>query len=216
MDHRLSSSSSTRDALLDTLKRLGPQSVRQLAAALGISQMAVRQHLAGLQGARLVQAEKTRRPVGRPAMLWGLTEAAQDRYPDSHNDLTVELIGDMKALFGEPGMERLLSRRAERQIAQYRSAMKGVREIRGRLKALARLRSEEGYMADVAEDSGGALLFVENHCPICAAARACTGLCRMELDVFRETLGPDVHIERCEHILDGARRCAYRVRPAGA
>ncbi|MFP3944466.1 MAG: helix-turn-helix transcriptional regulator [Alphaproteobacteria bacterium] len=212
MNHMGPSETRTRDLLLDTLKRSGPLPVRPLAAALAVSEMAVRQHLAGLEAAGLVRAEKTPRKVGRPAMLWHLTETAQGRYPDAHDELTVELIGDMKALFGEAGMEKLLARRAQRQVAQYRAAMRGRRGLRARLEALAEARTREGYMADVAEDADGGLLFVENHCPVCAAARACTGLCRMELEVFREALGGGVHIERCEHILEGARRCAYKCR----
>jgi predicted ArsR family transcriptional regulator len=30
--------------------------------------------------------------------------------------------------------------------------------------------------------------------------------------VFRDVLGPEVEVERVEHILAGARRCAYRIR----
>jgi hypothetical protein len=52
---------------------------------------------------------------------------------------------------------------------------------------------------------------VERHCPICVAATACTGLCRNELEVFQDVLGPEVRIERTEHIVAGASRCAYRV-----
>jgi predicted ArsR family transcriptional regulator len=69
----------------------------------------------------------------------------------------------------------------------------------------------------VSKDRGGFLL-VENHCPICAAARVCQGFCRSELELFREVLGPGVEVERTEHVLAGGRRCAYRVtsRPAAA
>ncbi|MGH2578525.1 MAG: MarR family transcriptional regulator, partial [Actinomycetota bacterium] len=45
-------------------------------------------------------------------------------------------------------------------------------------------------------------------------ARACQGFCRSELEVFRDVLGPGVEVERVEHILAGARRCAYRITPA--
>ena len=45
------------------------------------------------------------------------------------------------------------------------------------------------------------------------AERAWQRFCRAELDVFREALGPGAEIERTEHILAGARRCAYRVTP---
>jgi predicted ArsR family transcriptional regulator len=76
---------------------------------------------------------------------------------------------------------------------------------------LAELRSEEGYMADWRVLPDGSYVLSENHCPICAAARLCQGFCRSELAVFRSALGPSVTVERAEHILLGARRCAYRI-----
>ena len=82
-----------------------------------------------------------------------------------------------------------------------------------RLEALANIRTGEGYMAEVVEDSDGSLLLIENHCPICDAARVCTGLCAGELEVFQTVLGSRVQIERGEHILEGSRRCTYRIRP---
>jgi predicted ArsR family transcriptional regulator len=36
-------------------------------------------------------------------------------------------------------------------------------------------------------------------------------LCGKELEVFRAVLGQDVTVERTEHMVVGARRCAYRV-----
>lgn len=54
---------------------------------------------------------------------------------------------------------------------------------------------------------GDAFLFIENHCPICAAAQACMGFCRSRLELFRQVLGEGVRVEREEHILLGARRC---------
>ena len=84
-----------------------------------------------------------------------------------------------------------------------------------RLQALAAIRSEEGYMAEVRKAEGGAYLLIENHCPVCHAAAACTGLCAAELSVFQAVLGLDVEVTRGDHILAGARRCAYRVSPVG-
>jgi predicted ArsR family transcriptional regulator len=77
--------------------------------------------------------------------------------------------------------------------------------------ALAKTRSREGYMADVADDGKESFLFVENHCPICVAAAACQGLYRSELAIFRAVLSPEITVERVDHILAGARRCAYRI-----
>ena len=204
----------TREALLDRLKSEGPQDVRALSAFLEVSEIAVRQHLAGLEAGGQVESRRSPRPVGRPAMLWRLTDAAQARYPDAHSDLALDLIADMRALFGEDAMDRLLERRSHRQIGVYGARMKTGRSLKARLEALAEMRSREGYMAEVTRDADGAWLLVENHCPVCHAARACSGLCRQELEIFRTVLGDDVTVERTDHILAGARRCAYRVTKA--
>jgi predicted ArsR family transcriptional regulator len=79
------------------------------------------------------------------------------------------------------------------------------------VKRLAKIRSEEGYMASVTVGNDGALLLVENHCPICVAAKACQGFCRSELALFQETLGDKVSVARDEHIVAGARRCVYKI-----
>lgn len=201
----------TRRAILDLLKQEGPQDSTALAARLSVSTMAVRQHLYDLERGRLVTYEQEARPLGRPAKVWRLTPAANRFFPDGHADLTLSLVDAMKQAFGSRGLERLLAARARQQAAAYRKRVPGRATLRRRLEALARVRTEEGYMAEVRSLPDGALALVENHCPICSAARACAGLCGAELDVFREVLGRGVRVERTEHILSGARRCAYRV-----
>jgi predicted ArsR family transcriptional regulator len=69
-------------------------------------------------------------------------------------------------------------------------------------------------MAECTKMPDGSILLVENHCPICAAATTCQGLCREELSLFRSVLGDKAQVERTDHILAGARRCAYRITPA--
>ncbi len=73
------------------------------------------------------------------------------------------------------------------------------------------MRSEEGYMAKVEQDDDS-WLFIENHCPICAAATACQNFCRSELALFSEIVGDDGSIEREQYLLNGAGRCVYRVK----
>jgi len=205
----------SRRAILELLKWHGPQDARTLAGRLEISAMAVRQHLYSLADDRLVTSEEEPRPMGRPAKLWRLTPAADELFPNAHAELTVSLIQSMRETFGERGVDRLIAARTGSQIEAYRAQVGTRGSLRERLRALARLRTREGYMAEVKEETGGAWLLIENHCPICVAARTCTNLCAGELQVFQQVLGGDVHIERIDHILAGARRCAYRVKSRG-
>ena len=201
----------TRRVIIGRLKRDGPQDAQSIAEDLGVTAMAVRQHLYALSKEKLVTFETEARSIGRPAKLWRLTSEADRFFPDGHAELTVGLIGALGSTFGSQGMERLLAARTKAQIKAYRSQIPRDASLRRRLNALAKIRTREGYMAEVLRSEEGDLLFVENHCPICAAATACTGLCDSELDVFQAVLGRGAQITRDEHIIAGARRCAYRV-----
>jgi predicted ArsR family transcriptional regulator len=202
-----------RDRVLYQLKTRGEQTAARLAKKLAITPMAVRQHLAALEDEALVAFRDERRKVGRPARIWRLTDDASEHFPDSHAELTVDILDAVRRTFGDEGMDRLLATRAKKQLAQYRARLpQADAPLAKRVAALASIRREEGYMAEWTRERD-AFLFVENHCPICAAAELCQGLCRDELALFRKVLGPGCRVERTEHILAGARRCAYRIEP---
>ena len=203
------------EGVLYQLKTRGPQSAAQIARRLRVTPMAVRQHLYRLKVAGLVDFTDERRKVGRPARVWRLTGEAASRFPDTHGDLTVEIIGAVRAAFGEPGMDKLLAQRTRLQKDEYRARLRPAgASIAKRAHALAEIRRKQGYMAECRRMPDGSMLLIENHCPICAAAAACQGLCREELSLFRELLGDKARVERTDHILAGARRCAYRIMAA--
>ena len=211
---RKSEDRKTRRALVHLLKTEGPLTSAQLADRLALTAMAVRQHLYALHSEKFVTVEERRVPIGRPAKHWQLTAEADRFFPEAYAELSVSLIGALGEAFGVAGLKRVLETRLARQQAGYAERIKTSASLKEKLQQLARIRTEEGYMAEVKAGEKGSFLFIENHCPICAAAAQCQGFCTAELDLFRKVLGPDVGIEREEHIIAGARRCAYRVKRA--
>ncbi len=201
---------STRKAILAELKVNGAEDAESLGTKFGLTAMAVRQHLYALEVEGDVEHVAVKQPVGRPKKKWALTEQANSHFANSHATLAVELIDVVKRTFGEQGLEQLVRVRAADQIKLYADKTDQAKTLAAKLGILAQIRSEEGYMAAVCEaDEAGAYLFVENHCPVCEAAKSCTGLCSSELAVFQSVLGQKVCVERQEHILFGARRCVY-------
>lgn len=205
----------TRDRLLYVLKTKGPRTAAQLAQRLGITPAGVRQHLEALASEGLVDVDTTARGhVGRPARRWGVTAKAATRFPEGYADLAVEMIAAVRTAFGPEGLERLVETRKTQQLAVYRERLPGTEApLAKRVAALAKLRRDEGYLAEWKRERDGSFTLLENHCPICAAAELCQGLCGAELELFRESLGRRVTVKRTEHLLDGARRCAYRIAP---
>ena len=144
-----------------------------------------------------------------------MTQKAEQRFPDTHAALTVQVLDIVREQLGEDAIDAIISARETRTKAAYLEAMATAQDLPARVAALAQLRGAEGYMADWWQQDDGSLMLVENHCPICAAATACQGFCRAEIEVFRSVLGPEAQVERTEHIPLGARRCAYVIRPVG-
>jgi predicted ArsR family transcriptional regulator len=207
----------TKRRIVERLKRADAK-VSDLARILDMTEAGVRQHLDALAEHGLV-VSRTGPPQGRgrPPTVWALTDLAQDLFPDRHDDLTVELISAVRTALGDQGLARVIDARAEVQRAAYGRAVPKRGSLRARVEALARVRTEEGYLAEVADDPDGrGVLLVEHHCPICTAAAACPGLCGSELALFREVLGPKVSVERTQHIVSGDRRCTYVIQPIGS
>jgi len=202
------------DRILRLLKFRGEQTTATIAIHLDITAPGARKHLNGLLEGGLVTFEDRAGRVGRPERYWRLTGEAQRRFPDSHAVLTVEMIESVRGLFGEDGLDRLIGERERQMLRRYDAALAGLDGLGARVAALAEIRAQEGYMAEADEQPDGTWLLAENHCPICAAASSCRNFCRSELALFRQVLGEDVSIERVDYILEGARRCAYRIQPA--
>jgi predicted ArsR family transcriptional regulator len=200
----------TGERLLVLLKMRGPQIAADLGAALGITGEAVRQQLVKLAADGLVESTAEPRGVGRPAQVWALTEKGNARFPDTHAELTVQLLRAIRSELGEESLDRLIAARAAESLAGYTADLEGAADLGERVRRLAEARTREGYMAECQSAQDGYLL-IENHCPICAAATACQGFCRAERDVFQQALGDEVSVERTEHIVGGDRRCAYRI-----
>ena len=206
---------STPDRLLYQLKSRGPQAAATLAAACAITPMGAHKQLQALAGQGLVGFHDEQQGVGRPRRIWTLTNAGHGRFPDRHGDLTVQLLRHAAEHLGAQALDTLIAAREAEAEALYLRRLNGLASLGERVQALAEARAEEGYMARATQDESGWLL-IEDHCPICAAATQCQGFCRSELALFQRCLGQGVSVERTEHLLAGARRCAYRIRAATA
>lgn len=202
----------TTDKILQLLKLHGPLTAKVLASELALTTMGVRQHLQALESSGDVDIEDRAEGRGRPTRYWLLTEQSSQHFANRHEELTVQLISSVKTLFGDNGLDKLITHREEVSQQMYRAAMAQASGIEARLVVLARLRSDEGYMATWEQLDGSYWLF-ENHCPICAAASSCLNFCRSELTLFQNLFSDVAKVSREEHIIEGARRCAYRFEP---
>ena len=203
-------SKKTSEKIVDYLKINGPTTAKVLAQCFSLTTMGVRQHLQALEDDGLLSVEDRKASRGRPTRYWALTEKSHPLFPDRHDELTSQLIESVRVVFGDGGLDKLISHREAASQQLYHQALDSHKTIRDKLDALAQLRTQEGYLATVETDENSFWL-LENHCPICAAATVCAGFCRSELQLFQHLFKGIAVISREEHIIEGARRCAYKV-----
>jgi predicted ArsR family transcriptional regulator len=201
----------TRRTIIEALKRQDGLTANDLAQMLDITSMAVRKHLAQLEGEELIFATVERRPVGRPVNRFHLTEAAEQLFPNTSDRLTVELLTDLRILSGEETVDRLFERRTDR-LAEELSAAMGGKSLEERLETLREHLDKNGYLATWERTPEGDYLLKEFHCAVSSVAHTFTQPCVSELDLFRRLL-PGASVTREHHMTEGEHLCCYRIRP---
>ena len=82
----------TRQEILDYLRRNRRATVKELDRHLGLTSTGVRQHLTVLEREGLVDAEEERSRVGRPALVYSLSDRGDALYPKRYEQLANVLL----------------------------------------------------------------------------------------------------------------------------
>jgi DeoR family transcriptional regulator, suf operon transcriptional repressor len=207
----------SRGAVLIELKRGHRLTAKELAAKLGTSLNAVRNHLKELEAEALVQYERQHHGVGAPAFAYRLSAAGEALFPRRYEATLTELLDYVVEREGRASAVTVLEARYDALTRRIQSELAGATPAE-RMAAVARLLSDEGYMAEGTTSSGTGTL-IEHNCAIQAVAERFPEICAAEARFLAAALGAEV--DRHEHILSGCSACEYRVRfsaanPAGA
>ena len=202
-----------RRAVLFRLRQDGPSSPDQLAARLGASRTGILQQLRALGAAHLVSRQTVRHGVGRPRHLYDLTSDAQDLFPENYDGLAAGLLAAIGAMGGDDLVEQVFHARRRQSCDRVRRRLTDRlgpdAELADRVRELAVVQDELGYLCEAVEGPNGELFLREHNCAIFHVASGVPAACRAELELFREVLGADVVRET--HIASGDRCCTYRI-----
>ncbi|KXH81162.1 helix-turn-helix transcriptional regulator [Chryseobacterium kwangjuense] len=199
------------DRILMFLKMRGEATSLLISRELAITKEGARKHLLNLAEEGFIKSITKSEGVGRPSTYYVLTEKGLSQFPDSHADITVQILRSVKNLLGENALDLLINDREKNTYERYEKALSNAKSLEQRLDVLVKVRTEEGYMAEWKKE-GEDYFLIENHCPICAAATECQGFCRAELSNFQNLIGKSHQVERVNHILSGGQRCVYKIR----
>lgn len=195
--------------VLYALKRRGEATTDQVAEALGMTVSGARQHLATLAADGLVAStDRPREPGqrGRSGQLHRLTAAAEPLFPKAYGELTNQLLGYLDA----DSVQAVFVRRRDDRIAQAQRRLARRRSFAGRVRELATILDEDGYLASFEQVGRNRFTVTEHNCAILSVAREHPHACSSEIEFIRAAL-PDATVERTTHMVAGAHACTYDI-----
>jgi predicted ArsR family transcriptional regulator len=198
-------------ALLEALKRRGESTLAELEGSVDLAAETVRSHLQALVAQGLVERSGLLRSgPGRPRIRYRLSEAGDALFPRRDRELLRELAQYLIDTGRGALLEQFFTDRLRRKRAEAEARLTGVPETE-RLEAVAKLLSEDGFLAEVVTDAAGRHLRLA-HCPLRELVEVSRLPCRAEMALVGELLGKSLHRE--SFIPDGALSCTYAVGPA--
>jgi predicted ArsR family transcriptional regulator len=205
-------SESSDRALLDLIRRSGPVTVVEMTASLGVTGTAIRNRLARLIAAGLVERQAEHKGRGRPRHTYQVSVEAQKRLGQNYTDLALVLWEELMSTIADRKLRRLMFLRVTDRLAEiYRGQVSG-QEWEGRLVQLTNLLHDRGVEAEVARDAGGAIPILRQHsCPYYELAQADPAICALERKMFEKVLGRSLRLSQCR--LDGDRFCDFQAKP---
>jgi predicted ArsR family transcriptional regulator len=201
-----------RRNVLYAVRRRGEATAEQVAETLDMTVSGARQHLSALVDAGLAEAAESTAPTGkrgRRSLVYAITATGDALFPKAYGELTNELLGFLDDEAPET-VNRLFARRRDARTANALARLGPLPDLEAKVDELARILDEDGYLASWTREDDGSFLVVEHNCAIWAVANRYGQACSSELEFIQSVMEP-ARVERTSHMIDGARRCAYRI-----
>jgi predicted ArsR family transcriptional regulator len=200
---------STRDRILQTLLNRPRTTIQELADAVGINAISVRHHLASLERDQLVTSEEERHGVGRPRLVYFLTEKGLEHFPTRYLRLTNRLLDQLKDSIPEPLVNKLFTQMATDMSANLAQRVQHL-PIEEKLNLIKDILAQEGFSVEW-EKRGAEYLIHEITCPYYHVGQSHPEVCTVDQTVISTVLG--MPSEKINCVLRGDAQCTYIIPP---
>jgi len=155
-------------------------------------------------------ADEERHGVGRPRLVYSLTEDGMEKFPTKYFRLITRLLNQMKETMPGPVIAKLFSQIAEDLASEYSSQIQGL-SMEERLEFVKELLAQEGFTVEW-EKKGNEYQIHEISCPYYQIGTAHPEVCTVDQTLISKMLALPANKVQC--ILDGATHCTYVVQSA--
>jgi predicted ArsR family transcriptional regulator len=200
---------STRDKILNTLLKFPRSSINDLAKSVGINAISVRHHLTNLQAEALVSADEERHGVGRPRLVYYLTEKGLEHFPTHYLRLTNQLLSQVKQALPEKHIKQIFENIAK-SLATNHSIPSVNASMQERLDLLKTMLVKEGFLVEW-EEKDGQFFIHEISCPYYHIGQTHPEVCVVDQTLISTILSVPVHRINC--VLNGDDQCTFVIKP---
>jgi len=197
----------TREKVLQTLASHPKSTIMEIASAVGINAISVRHHLTSLQAAGLIQAEEERHGVGRPRLIYFLTDNGFENFPTRYYKLTNLLIRQIKESLPKETVDLIFKSMGENFANEYREKLVAM-SIEEKLDFLEEIMKNEGYELEW-EKSNDGYLINEISCPFYQIGKKHPQICLFDKTLIAGILG--ISPESIEHSRNEESFCKFRI-----
>jgi predicted ArsR family transcriptional regulator len=196
---------STREKILRTLLAFPNSTINNLAEAVGINGISIRHHLTALEAEDLVTSAEERHGVGRPRLIYSLTDKGVEEFPTSYLRLTKLLVDSLKDRMTPDEIEEIFNSIGTDIAEAYESELEH-RSLEERLKQLKTVLSKEGFIVEWKKNKESYTL-TSLSCPYYRIGLDHPEICALDFALISEFLSTPIKIETC--IFENADRCTY-------
>src|ERR1700737_876662 len=181
---------STRMEVLELLRRKGQASAEIIAADLGVTPNAVRQHLTNLEREGFVVSHPEPSRRGRPSLLFSLTERADSVFPKRYGQLATMVLQEVEAMGGPEALDEVFSRVAARHASAIEPDLEGL-TFDDKLQRVVTWIGRAGTLAEHTETAEGVKVTIHN-CPFRNTALKFPQVCTITPHLITRLLGTAV------------------------
>lgn len=196
---------STREVILEEIKRSNGATVEALADAADVSPVTVRHHLNSLQAEGLLETSSVRRKVGRPYYIYSLSAKGHELFPKRYVRLSSRLLDELRHRFPDGTIGALFNDVVERIADEHRSEFESM-NFEKRLDYLVALLGEEGFLASWELTDNGYKL-IEYSCPYISVGQKHHEVCVFDKQLIKIVMDTEINQHSC--MIDGDSCCEF-------
>ena len=197
---------STRDRILKTLLTHPQSTINALAKSVDINAISVRHHLANLQADGLVIASEERHGVGRPRLVYSLTEKGVEKFPTRYLNFTNKLLDQLNKALPEEKMQEIFNGLASLTVEKHMEAVNSVSSMEEKLDLTMEILNQEGFSVHWEHD-GDHFTIHSSTCPYYQISHEHPEICMIDKAIISQLLS--VPLVQINCIANGEKCCSY-------